>query len=140
MNNIVIVGVDGSATAALAAEAAARIAAGLGATLHVVTAVDRSETEVIGVGDDQWVVGGIDDALQTAASAAATLRDTVAEITTGAGEGKPHEVLIEEARRLDARMIVVGNRRMQGIARVLGSVANSVAHNAPCDVYIVKTV
>jgi nucleotide-binding universal stress UspA family protein len=36
-------------------------------------------------------------------------------------------------------MIVVGNRRMQGIGRVLGSVANSVAHNAPCDVYIAKT-
>ena len=28
---------------------------------------------------------------------------------------------------------------MQGLARVLGSVANSVAHGAPCDVYIVKT-
>jgi nucleotide-binding universal stress UspA family protein len=36
-------------------------------------------------------------------------------------------------------MIVVGNRRMHGIGRVLGSVANSVAHNAPCDVYIAKT-
>jgi nucleotide-binding universal stress UspA family protein len=36
-------------------------------------------------------------------------------------------------------MIVVGNRRMRGIGRVLGSVANSVAHNAPCDVYIAKT-
>jgi nucleotide-binding universal stress UspA family protein len=28
---------------------------------------------------------------------------------------------------------------MSGIGRVLGSVANSVAHNAPCDVYIAKT-
>ena len=34
---------------------------------------------------------------------------------------------------------MVGNRRMQGLGRVLGSVANSVAHNAPCDVYIAKT-
>ena len=40
---------------------------------------------------------------------------------------------------MDARMIVVGNRRMHGIGRVLGSVANSVAHNAPCDVYIANT-
>ena len=37
-------------------------------------------------------------------------------------------------------MIIVGNRRMQGMGRLLGSVANEVAHNAPCDVLIVKTV
>jgi nucleotide-binding universal stress UspA family protein len=36
-------------------------------------------------------------------------------------------------------MIVVGNRRMQGLGRLLGSVANDVAHHAPCDVHIVKT-
>jgi nucleotide-binding universal stress UspA family protein len=34
---------------------------------------------------------------------------------------------------------VLGNRRMQGAGRILGSVANSVAHHAPCDVYVVKT-
>ena len=28
---------------------------------------------------------------------------------------------------------------MQGVGGVLGSVANSVAHIAPCDVYIAKT-
>ena len=39
-----------------------------------------------------------------------------------------------------ADVIVVGNRRMQGVGRLLGSVANEVAHNAPCDVFIVKTV
>jgi nucleotide-binding universal stress UspA family protein len=36
-------------------------------------------------------------------------------------------------------MIVVGNRRMHGLGRVLGSIANSVAHNASCDVYIANT-
>ena len=40
----------------------------------------------------------------------------------------------------EAELIVVGNRRTQGIGRVLGSVAVSVAAHAPCDVYIVKTV
>ena len=58
---------------------------------------------------------------------------------TGAARGKPAEALIAEAERTNALMIVVGNRRMQGIGRLLGSVANSVAHNAPCDVYIAKT-
>ena len=56
-----------------------------------------------------------------------------------ARNGVPHEVLIEEAKHFDDALIVVGNRRMQGPGRLLGSVANSVAHNAPCDVYVVKT-
>jgi nucleotide-binding universal stress UspA family protein len=54
-------------------------------------------------------------------------------------QGKPADALVEEAKRLGADLIVVGNRRVQGIGRVLGSVATDVAHHAPCDVYIVKT-
>ena len=53
--------------------------------------------------------------------------------------GRPADALIREAISKEARVIVVGNRRMRGIGRVLGSVANSVAHNAPCDVYIANT-
>ena len=49
-------------------------------------------------------------------------------------------MLIEEAARTHADVIVVGNRRMQGVKRVLGAVASDVAHHAPCDVLIVKTV
>ncbi|MET0460593.1 MAG: universal stress protein, partial [Ilumatobacteraceae bacterium] len=52
----------------------------------------------------------------------------------------PASALLTEADRLQADVIVVGNRRMQGVGRLLGSVANEVAHNATCDVYIVKTV
>jgi nucleotide-binding universal stress UspA family protein len=47
--------------------------------------------------------------------------------------------LIQEAERVGATLIVVGNKNMHGIGRVLGSVANDVAHHAPCDVLIVKT-
>jgi nucleotide-binding universal stress UspA family protein len=61
------------------------------------------------------------------------------KVTYSSARGKPAEAIIREAERFDARMIVVGNRRMRGLGRVLGSVANSVAHNAPCDVYIAKT-
>lgn len=46
---------------------------------------------------------------------------------------------MKEASRVEADIIVVGNRRRRGIGRVLGSIANSVAHNAPCDVYIANT-
>ncbi len=139
MQNIIVVGVDGSETAGRAADRAARLATDTGARLHVVTAFDDDSVEEIGVGSDTWVVSSADDALSTAESVAARLRSITPDVTAGAGSGKPADVLIAEAKRLDAGVIVVGNVRMQGIGRILGSVANSVAHNAPCDVYIVKT-
>ena len=48
-------------------------------------------------------------------------------------------MLCAEAVRLDASTIVVGNRRVQGASRLLGSVAVSVLRSAPCDVLIAQT-
>ena len=140
MTGPIIVGVDGSATAARAAEAARDIAAALGAPLHVVTAFESDHTEVFSSGSDTWIVSDADTALETAKKSADKLAAPGLTVTHGAARGKAAEAIVGEAERLDARMIVVGNRRMQGLGRVLGSVANSVAHSAPCDVYIVKTV
>jgi nucleotide-binding universal stress UspA family protein len=136
----VIVGVDGSITAEKAAEAARDIAAALGAPLHVVCAFDKDRTEVLGSGSDTWIMSDAETAVGIAKNVALRLEAPDRPVTYSAGRGKPAEALVSEAERLNARMIVVGNRRMQGLGRVLGSVANSVAHTAPCDVYIVKTV
>ena len=138
MSGIIVVGVDGSGTAKKAAESARDLAKALGASLHVVSAFDTDRTEVFGSGSDQWIVSDADGAENVAKSVANSLGEDI-KVTYSAARGKPAEALIREADRLDARMIVVGNRRMQGIGRVLGSVANSVAHNAPCDVYIANT-
>jgi nucleotide-binding universal stress UspA family protein len=51
----------------------------------------------------------------------------------------PSDAICETARAVEADLIVVGNRGMKGMRRVLGSVPNSVAHHAPCDVLIVET-
>ncbi|MDV8149832.1 universal stress protein [Arthrobacter sp. B10-11] len=139
MTGIIVVGVDGSETAMRAAETARGLAASLGATLHVVTAFDSDRTEVFGSGSDRWIVSDAGDAEKVAKDVAARLSTEDLKVTYSAARGKPAEALIREAERFDARMIVVGNRRMRGLGRVLGSVANSVAHNAPCDVYIAKT-
>lgn len=74
-----------------------------------------------------------------AKSVAVGLRAGSLRIDHFAVRGTPASALIEQAEIHGARMIVVGNKRMQGIGRVLGSVANSVAHHAPCDVYVAKT-
>jgi nucleotide-binding universal stress UspA family protein len=138
VSGIIVVGVDGSGTAKKAAESARDLAKALGASLHVVSAFDTDRTEVFGSGSDQWIVSDADGAENVAKTVANSLGQDI-KVTYSAARGKPAEALIREADRLDARMIVVGNRRMQGIGRVLGSVANSVAHNAPCDVYIANT-
>jgi nucleotide-binding universal stress UspA family protein len=138
MSGIIVVGVDGSGTARKAAESAKDLAAALGASLHVVSAFDTDRTEVFGSGSDKWIVSDANGAENVARTVADALAGDV-KVTYSAARGKPAEALIKEAGRLDARMIVVGNRRMRGIGRVLGSVANSVAHNAPCDVYIANT-
>ena len=135
----IIVGVDDSETAFRAAEVAAGLADALKVPLHVVTAYDLEQTERVGVGTDTVIVSSYSLARQLVEGVASRLRLVHPDITTAAGEGAPHEVLIAEARRLGARTIVVGNRRMQGIGRLLGSVANDVTHHAPCDVYVVKT-
>jgi len=140
MANIIIVGVDGSDTARKAAQTAAELAVATGATLHVLTAFDKAEIEQIEVGGDTWDVSSYDEAESVADGAAQTLKDTGAIIEVSASHGKPADALVEKAKSLDARLIVVGNRRVQGIGRLLGSVASSVAQHAPCDVYIVKTV
>lgn len=140
MTRPIIVGVDGSATAGRAAEAARDIAAALKAPLRVVSAFEGDRTEVIGSGSDTWIVSDADTALGIAKKAAAQLSAPGLTVTHIAVRGKPAEALVAQAELVEARMIVVGNRRMQGLGRVLGSVANSVAHTAPCDVYIVNTV
>ncbi|MDJ0321049.1 universal stress protein [Pseudarthrobacter sp. PS3-L1] len=138
MSGIVVVGVDGSVTAKKAAEKAHHLAAALGAGLHVISAFDSDRTEVFGSGSDKWIVSDADGAENVARTVAESLGKDV-KVTYSAARGKPAEALIAEASRLEATTIVVGNRRMQGLGRVLGSVANTVAHNAHCDVYIANT-
>ncbi|MDQ4501557.1 universal stress protein [Sinomonas sp. ASV322] len=139
--NIVVVGVDNSDTAFRAAEAAAEIAVAFGARLHVVSAFEDDRTEVYGVGSDQWIESGATFAERVAKKVASDLTwpEGREEISYIAARGKPADAILEEAERLQARLVVVGNRRMQGIGRILGSIANSVAHGADCDVYIVNT-
>ncbi|HWC14956.1 MAG TPA: universal stress protein [Actinomycetota bacterium] len=54
--------------------------------------------------------------------------------------GNPAEVLISEAERAGADLLVVGSVGMSGARRfLLGSVPNKVSHHAPTDLLIVKT-
>ena len=137
----VVVGVDGSDTAYKAASRAAALAEGLGAELVVLSAHITGNTEVVRIGNDTWILDDAEQALKLAERVAVKLRDEhpSVKVRSAAGKGKPQDVLIEEAERTGAQLLVVGNVGMKGLRRVLGSVAWSVVHNAPCDVLVVKT-
>ena len=61
-------------------------------------------------------------------------------VETHAMKLDPARAIIDTATRLEADLVVVGNRGMKGPKRfLLGSIPNSVAHHAPCAVLIVKT-
>ena len=136
-----VVGTDGSETAARAAKRAGDLATQTGATVHVVCAYDRrGATTVGGVGGDSFEISSLQSAEQIADQQAATFRALGIDATSAALDEKPADALLSEAERLEAEMIIVGNRRMHGVSRILGAVANHVAHNAPCDVLVVKTV
>src|SRR5688572_7512098 len=126
----IVVGASQTDTAALAIERAAELAASLSARLVVVTAYNSDDAEMVGVGNDTYVLtpsGSAAAFAQTTADrlSAALGIDTSAE----AAQGRPASVLVDAAERHKAGLIVVGNVRMQGPGRVLGSVASHVAHH-----------
>lgn len=139
MTKLIVVGVDGTETAQRAAASAAGLAEALGADLHVVTAFNQERAEVLGIGKDQPAFSDEKYAEKVAREAADAVRSGRLQVGHFAVHGAPAKALIQHAEAHNAHMIVVGSRRMSGIGRVLGSVANSVAHNALCEVYIAKT-
>ena len=59
---------------------------------------------------------------------------------THAREGDPADAILDVAEETKADLIVVGNKGMTGAKRfLLGSVPNKISHHAPCGVYIVRT-
>ncbi|MGB0101873.1 MAG: universal stress protein [Nocardioides sp.] len=136
-----VCGVDNSPTAAAAAGKAAELAVALGAHLHLVSAYGKVETETVEIRSETLVLSTDMEAERVAGAIAVDLRRRFPdlEVLPEAAEGRPGEALVSAARRLDADLIVVGNKRVQGIARVLGSVARDVVGHAPCDVYVAHT-
>jgi nucleotide-binding universal stress UspA family protein len=137
----VIVGVDGSKTAAAAAERAAGLATSMGAELIVVSAFQGTDDVQVGDPGSPVALPPSDVALKIAGQAIDALKPEFPGLaaTPHSGYGKPADVLVDAAAEFDASIIVVGNKRVQGVAHVLGSIASDVARHASCDVYIAHT-
>ena len=134
----IIAGYDGSERALRAVEEAADLATALGATLHLVSAVDKkNEIREFGESSDKLFLSEVQIAEENLTILATKFSHL--NVTFKAVPGTTAKVLVDEATNGDSDVILVGNRHVQGISRVLGSVAEDVAHKAPCAVLIAKT-
>jgi nucleotide-binding universal stress UspA family protein len=142
----IVVGTDGSETAAEAVRQATELAKVSGAKLELVSAFEpipqqRLKAEAQEVpGDVAYGVGPREDVNTTLDNAAGPARSESIGTTTHAREGDPADAILDVAEETGADLIVVGNKGMTGAKRfLLGSVPNKISHHAPCDVMIVRT-
>jgi nucleotide-binding universal stress UspA family protein len=143
MSDKIVVGTDGSGTAQQAVAEAVRLAKAYGAELHVVTANKGLRmAEMVGAPEGaKKVYGSVPSELggSIVSEAAETARLSGVTAETHVVEKDPAEALLHVAAEISATVIVVGSQGMTGARRFLGSVPNTVAHEAKCNVYIVAT-
>ena len=137
MFETVVVGADASDTAAEAVRQAIELVKLTGGKLHIVSAY-RPQHLATGGAEEQGLATG-DIAEQVLADHTSRARAAGVTAVPHARSGAAAEVICEVATEVEADLIVVGNKGMIGVRRVLGSVPNSVAHHAPCSVLIAFT-
>lgn len=119
----ILVGTDGSATAAIAVDKAIEVAAASGAKLTVFSAGKSPKADEV--------------------VAAALARVKMAGIKKMAGkavDAPPADALVKEAVDGKYDLLVLGNKGMQGIGRFTSnSVPNKVSKMSPCALLIVRT-
>lgn len=68
-----------------------------------------------------------------------TIETTTVKISSQAIQGSPRQVIVEEAERWGADLIIMGSRGLGAWNRLLlGSVSSAVVHHAKCSVEIVR--
>ncbi len=139
MFRTVLVGADDSSTARQAVMIAAEIAGLHGGQLHVVTAFESKPVSAKGVPAEFRNSDSYSPADALLSELSAMVKQFGVEPIVHAAKGAPDDAIVRVAERENVDLIVVGNKGMKGARRLLGSVPNSVAHNAPCSVLIVDT-
>ena len=147
----IVGGVNQAATAAMAAERALELGALTGGEVHLVAAIGGTERgaplsamvpgAALTGGEPRSEGPGQGDARRHAVSFLDRVAKDAATTThTHVLPGEPAEVILQVAEEVDADLVVVGSKGMHGARRVLGSVPNSITHQARCAVLIVQTI
>jgi nucleotide-binding universal stress UspA family protein len=148
MFDVIVVGTDGSDTAAVAVAKALEIARVTGATVHVVHAYQLVSAgqlaSAVTAGAPTLDIERLNQGIEATGGGVV---GRVAEQAERAGvkceihlsTDDPAHALIDVAEKVGADLVVVGNRGMSGVRRMLGSVPNKVSHHCPCSLLIVDT-
>ena len=141
----ILLGEDGSQSAAAATDTVRRWSVLHGARVRVLSVADIDPQW------NPWLLGPARRASRDAGAAkvhaehqalagrtAADLRAAGLQTESEVDDGSPAHRLVETAVNWDADLIVLGTHGRSGLARLLvGSVARAVLHHAPCSVLIV---
>lgn len=144
----ILLAVDGSVCSAAAVEAFARRPWPAESEVKVITAAEVP----MPVGMEPWVVSPdyfeeMEKSVRSAAqvildSALAklnTIEDKTMKISGEIIQGSPAQVIVDEAEKWAADLIVMGSRGLGAWDRLLlGSVSSAVVHHAKCSVEIVR--
>ncbi len=139
MFKTILVGADDSETAGRAVQTAVELVKALGGDLHVMTAY-RPESVKVEKLPDEFLDRITDPADLLLDRLRKEIEKQGVQAKYHPAAGSPADAIVKVADHVGADLIVVGNRGMKGVRRVLGSVPNSVAHSANCSVLIVDTV
>jgi len=119
----ILVGTDGSDTAAKAVARAVEVAGSTGARLTILTAAREARGRAV---------------VEEAASAHAS---SGVDIDTAVVDDDPVAALVDTAAAGGYDLVVVGNKGMTGVSRFfkLGAVPNKLSHHLPASLLIVRT-
>ena len=141
----VLLAIDGSEEAALAAEAATELSKETGSEVHVTYVLPRPE-DLIG---HHWYAAEVrESVLEQARSEAQQFLEGRAEQLRAEGAkvaeahlrmGEPDKEIIRLSEEIGATLIVMGSRGLGAVRRALmGSVSDSVVRHAHCPVLIMR--
>ncbi len=119
----ILVGTDGSSTAARAVARAVEVARSTGASLTILTASGKASAQRV-----------VDDAAETHRGAGVAIDTLVVD-------DDPVTALLDTAERGGYDLLVVGNKGMTGVTRFfkLGAVPNKISHHLNTSLLIVRT-
>jgi nucleotide-binding universal stress UspA family protein len=98
---------------------------------------EGSEFKIVTV-EEPWLIRPT-NALHSINGAEEVLASAGLKATSVVLSGSPKEIILEEAKKWKADLIVVGSHGRRGLKRfLLGSVSEAVAMNAHCSVVVVR--
>jgi nucleotide-binding universal stress UspA family protein len=134
----ILLGFDASPAAERALERAAELAETFHCPVVVASVAPVYEYAIRGVGSHFEPAESAEQYSEMAEKAVSRLREHEVSASAATGIGHAAETLVELADAKEADLIVVGMSSRDVITRFFGGVSDDVAHEAHCDVLLVR--